>query len=167
MNIKNHCRKIVLFVINHFMSGNYLWKTKNKLLRLFGVSIGENVKIVGPLKIDVCSNLKIGDNCWIGRNLTVMGNSDVVIGDNCDLAPDVYFVTGTHEIGDFKRRAGKGYCQPINVGHGCWIGVKAILLAGVNLGDGCVVAAGSVVNKSVENNLLVGGIPARTLKKLG
>jgi len=166
MNMRNNFRGIILFFINHFMAGNYLWKVKSCLIRLSGVSIGHNVKVVAPIKIDICSNVQIGDNCWIGKNLKIIGNADVTIGKNCDFAPDICLVTGNHEIGTYERRAGKGYCEPIHIGEGCWIGVRVTILSGVNVGNGSILAAGSVVNKSVDDNVVVGGVPAKTIKSL-
>ena len=54
---------------------------------------------------------------------------------------------------------------PVNIGKGCWIGEKAVILPGVTLGDKCIVAAGAVVNKSFPPYTLLGGVPARALKK--
>lgn len=163
--IRNRIRGVALFFINHFMSGNYLWSLKRGLLRATGVRIGKNVKIVGPLHIGVCSNLSIGDNSWIGKNFTVYGNADASVGSNCDIAPDVVLETGAHEIGSADRRAGRGYCELIAIEDGCWIGVRATILAGVVVASGSVVAAGAVVNKNVDENTVVGGIPA-TVKKM-
>lgn len=157
---------IILFLINHFLCGNRLWKTKCFLLKFAGIKIGKNVKVVGPIKIDTCLTLTIGDECWIGRNFQVIGNDNVKIGNNCDIAPDVIFETGTHLIGSTNRRAGEGYCMPINIGDGSWIGVRATILPGVHIENGCVIAAGAVVTKSISKNCLVGGVPAKILKKL-
>lgn len=164
--IRNRIRGVTLFFINHFMSGNFFWSLKRGLLRATGVRIGKNVKIVGPLHIGVCSNLSIGDNSWIGKNFTVYGNADASVGSNCDIAPDVVLETGAHEIGSAARRAGRGYCGPIAIEDGCWIGVKAILLAGVTVESGSIVAAGAVVNKNVPMNTVVGGVPAVVKKEL-
>ena len=55
---------------------------------------------------------------------------------------------------------------PIHIGKNVWIGANATVLAGVNIGDGAVVAAGAVVTKDVEPNTIVGGVPAKLLKKI-
>lgn len=164
--IRNRIRGVVLFFLNHLLSGNYFWRLKRNLLRATGIQIGKNVKIVGPLHIDVCSHLSIGDNTWLGKNFTVYGNADASVGSNCDIAPDVVLETGAHEIGNAERRAGNGYCKTIVIQDGCWIGVRAILLAGVTVNSGSIVAAGAVVNKDVPMNTVVGGIPAKEIRKL-
>ena len=55
---------------------------------------------------------------------------------------------------------------PIHIGKNVWIGANATVLAGVTIGDGAVVAAGAVVNKNVEPNTIVGGVPAKVIKKI-
>ena len=66
-------------------------------MRKLGHEIGEGTKIVGP--IYCTGKIIIGKDCWIGKNLIINGNGSVRIGDNCDVAPEVSFQTGGHEIG--------------------------------------------------------------------
>ena len=89
-----------------------------------------------------------------------------MIGDRCDIGPGVEFVPGSHTIGNASRRAGFGTAKPIFVGNGCWLGAKSIILGGVKIGDGCVVAAGAVVIHDVPPNTLVAGVPARVKRQL-
>jgi len=58
-------------------------------------------------------------------------------------------------------------CEPIEIGNNSWIGANAVILPGVKLGNHVVVAAGAVVTKSFSDNFIVGGVPARVIKKLG
>lgn len=140
------------------------FEKKRALLNSIGHSIGVGSKIVGP--VFCTGKLVVGENTWIGRNLTVNGNGTVFIGNNCDIAPDVAFQTGGHEIGDAQRRAGKGFNKDISVGNGCWIGARSSVLGGVKIEDSAVVAACACVCKDVEQNTLVGGVPARLIRKL-
>ena len=55
--------------------------------------------------------------------------------------------------------------KPIKIGNHVWIGINATILKGVTIGDGAIIAAGAVVNKDVEENSLVGGVPAKVIKK--
>lgn len=164
--IKRRIRCIVLFAINHFLCGNHFFSLKRLLLNSVGCEIGYNTKIVGPIKMGVCSNLYIGSECWIGENLHIYGNDSVKIGDNCDIAPNVSFATGTHKIGNQKRRAGMGYCNPICIGSGCWIGINSTILSNTSIGDGCIVAASTVITHSFESNVMIAGIPGTIKKKL-
>ena len=164
--IKRRLRGTILFLINTLLKGNRFWTLKRFLLNKVGCAIGRNTKIVGPIKIGVCADLCIGENCWIGENLSIYGNDKVVIGDGCDLAPNICFATGTHNIGDHNRRAGDGYCKPITIGNGCWIGINSTILANVNISDGCIIGAGSVVTHSFEEDCLIAGIPGKNKKML-
>lgn len=157
-------RFFVQAVVNHFLTGTKFFALKRKLLCSIGYEIGENTKIVGPIMNT--GHISVGRNCWIGRNLTVHGNGSVIIGDNCDIAPDVMFLTGGHRIGDAARRAGQGETYTITVGNGVWIGARSTMMKNISVGDGAVVAACACVTADVPENMVVGGVPAATIKEL-
>ncbi len=156
----------VRFCVNKLYAGTNVkhFEKKRKLLISIGYTIGEGTKIVGP--IDCTGVLTIGNNCWIGKNFVVHGNGKVIIGDNCDVAPDVTILTGGHEIGNEERRAGHGYIKDVNIGAGCWICSRSTILAGVTVGQGVVIGACACVNKDVDNNTMVCGVPAKLIKRL-
>lgn len=157
-------RKLCLFLVNKVLCGTKHFRLKRALLNCIGFQIGHNTKVVGPV---VCSGkLKVGENCWIGKNLIINGNGTVEIGANCDIAPEVTFLTGGHEIGDAHRRAGKGEIYSISVGNGVWIGARSTLMKNITVGNGSIIAACACVHKNVEDNDLVGGVPARVIRKL-
>lgn len=162
--MKGIMRRIVLFLVNHVWVGTKNFEKKRKVLNLIGYEIGEGTKIVGPFYNT--GKLVIGKNCWIGRNFTVHGNGVVKIGDNCDIAPDVTFLTGGHEIGDIRRRAGKGEIYSISVGCGTWIGARTTIMKNICVGKGCVVAACSCVVNDIEDNVVIGGVPAKRIRRL-
>ena len=162
MRISTIKRIAVMHMVNHWFAGTRNFETKNRLLRSIGYEIGEGTKIVG--QITNTGKLVIGKNCWIGTNITVHGNGCVKIGDNCDIAPDVTFLTGGHKIGGAERRAGTGETYSITVGSGTWIGARTTVLGNTNIGSGCVIAACACVNKSIADNTLAGGVPARKIR---
>ncbi len=144
--------------------GRCILKKKRRLLNSIGHSIGPGTKVVGP--VYCTGRLVTGRDCWIGKNLVVNGNGTVTLGDRCDVAPEVSFQTGGHRIGSHERRAGEGIIGDVTVGNGCWLGANSTVLAGVRIGDGVVVAACACVNKDVEADTLVGGVPAGVIRKL-
>ncbi len=164
MKLKTVKRIFVTFTVNHLLSGVKFFNAKRKLLRSIGIEIGENTKIVGPIYNS--ASLHIGDNCWIGKNLILNGNGAVYIGNNCDIAPEVTFLTGGHEIGDETRRAGKGQKYTIHVGDGTWIGARSTLLGDISVGKSCMIAACACVTRDIEDNTLCGGVPAKMIRKL-
>lgn len=159
-------RLIALFLVNKLFAGTNpnFFRFKRCLLQSIGFTIGKNTKIVGP--VSCTGKLTIGTNCWIGANLVIRGNGCVNIGDNVDVGPDVTFLTGTHEIGLWKRRAGKGYNCVQSIGNGCWIGAKSVFVNNISVGDSSVVAATACVCKITPPNVLIGGVPAKIIKKL-
>lgn len=148
---------IILFIINNLLKGTRFFKIKNKLLNLGGYRIGENTKIVGPINIPIKIKLEIGKDCWVGRNFTIDGNGEVLIMNNVDIAPEVLISTGSHKIGDEKRRAGSGEKLSTIIESGCWIGTRALIIEGANISRGSIVGAGAIVNKTYEKNSLIAG----------
>lgn len=164
MKIRTVKRILVTFLVNHVYAGTRFWETKRKLLNSIGFEIGEGTKVVAPI---TCSGKLIaGENCWLGRDLKIQGNGTVIIGSNCDVAPEVTFLTGGHEIGDPDRRAGKGEIYTIHIEDGCWIGARSTFGRNTTVGRGSVIAACACVMKDVCENRLVGGVPAREIRKL-
>lgn len=98
--------------------------------------------------------------CWFDLG------ADVVIGDKCNIAMNVTFMNSDHDMADSERRAGMYHPKPIIVGDGCWIGANSLIIPGVTIGNGVVIAAGSVVTKDCESDCLYGGVPAKKIKKL-
>jgi maltose O-acetyltransferase len=137
------------------------------LFNFMGNKIGTNVtifsstKFLGVLEIQVDKNSFIGHDC-----LFIGGVSKVIIGQNCDISSRVSFVTGSHVIGQHDRRAGSGISKDIIIGDGVWIGYGSTILGGVNVGNGSIIAAGSVVTCDVPSNCLFGGVPAKFIKYL-
>ena len=154
----------VMFVVNHVLAGTPYYEQKRKLLNSAGFQLGEGTKVVGP--IFCTGKLTTGKDCWLGRDLKVQGNGTVTIGNNCDIAPEVTFLTGGHEIGNASRRAGIGEIYRIRVEDGCWIGARSTLGRTITVGKGSVIAACACVMKDVADNTLAGGVPARCIRKL-
>ena len=131
--------------------------------------MGSNVEIGGNVKIFGQGHIVLGNDVWLGRGaeLTVPAGASVVIGNSVDIGPNVKFMCGGHKLGSSKRRAGKGTSENIEIQDGCWIGTEVLILGGVCIQHGSVVAAGSVVvSGSYPANVLLAGSPARIVKSL-
>ena len=165
--VKRRIRELLLWLVNSFFCGTRMFGAKRRLLNACaGITVGKGTKVVGPLRVSNCSVVTIGEDCWIGTGMTVWGDGAVTVGDRCDLAPEVSFLTGSHEIGTAERRAGAGRLYRITVGNGCWLGAKSALTNDITVGDGAVVGACALVNKNVAANTAVAGVPAKVIKEL-
>lgn len=159
-------RKVVLFIINHFLSTTKFFPLKRILLNFGKIKVGEGSKIVGPFYCGTEVEISIGNNCWIGKNFQIEGNGTVKIGNNCDFGPSVMIVTGSHEISDNLRAAGEGISYSVYFKDGCWIGARSTLFGNIVVGELSVIGAMSLVNKSVDNRCIVAGVPFKLIKKL-
>ncbi len=126
------------------------------------ITVGNNVifykmcDLNGPVYIH--DGVFINQSCCIGPNIVIEGNVDI--------GPFTLLISDTHEIGNFSKRAGKSLYPKIHIGKGVWIGARATVIGGVQIGDGAILAAGAVVVKNVAPNTLVGGVPAKHIKNL-
>lgn len=164
MKLKILKHMLVMFLVNHLFDGAYLFELKRRLLNLIGYALGEETKVVGPIYCTAA--LKTGSNCWLGRNFTIHGNGTVEIGDNCDIAVDVTFLTGRHAEETLACKDNENQVYSISVGEGCWIGAGTTLGQNITIGKGSMIVAGSCVMRNMPENTLVGGVPARVIKKL-
>lgn len=160
----------VLFLINiikYFIPETRGFRIKRSLYRVAGVKVGKNVRICSSVKIRGNGNLSIGDNTWIGHETLIISSSSILIGSDNDIAPKVYIGTGTHQIDILSPNiAGKGISKDVIINNGCWICVGSIILPGVKIGNKSIIAAGAVVSQTIPDFTIVGGIPAKVLKRL-
>jgi maltose O-acetyltransferase len=109
--------------------------------------------------------VKLGERSGIGRNCELYG--DITIGDDVLMAPEVVIYTQNHEF--IKRNItihnqGLSNEKPVVIGNDVWIGRRAMIMPGVHVGNGVVIAAGSIVADNVPDYAVVGGVPARIIK---
>lgn len=138
-----------------------------------GIEFGNNVSL-GSGTIIECTgvirelgeSLKIGNHVGFAQDCFIEVRGNIEIGDDCIFASGVNMAAENHNFADcgtpirLQGAARKG----ISIGRDCWIGTKAVILDGVTIGEGCVIAAGAVVNKDVPAYSVVGGVPARIIK---
>ncbi|KYH43056.1 DapH/DapD/GlmU-related protein [Branchiibius sp. NY16-3462-2] len=129
--------------------------------RLAGMQLPKTSSIHWRAEFYAPDLITIGQHCTIGDTAFLDGRSGLVIGDNVNLGSHVTIYTRQHDVDspDFAEVGG-----PVHIGDYAWIASHAIVLPGVTIGEGAVVAAGSVVTKDVAPYTLVGGNPARYIR---
>jgi len=152
-------------------------RTDGDIPLIFGsgrVLIGDNIRIgnrgawiLSPNLFD-CPELIIGDNTTINHQVCISVECRVEIGKNCQIAGETnIFDNNSHSIHyQNHRKMTKDDVAPIKIEDHVWVGMRSMVFKGVTIGMGSVVAAGSVVTRSVPPMTLVGGNPARIIKEI-
>ncbi len=128
--------------------------------RVSGMTIGTGSTIHTGARFYNPENIVIGTGTIIGEGVVLDGRDKLVIGDHVDFATDVMVYNCQHDIHSEDFHAVGG---PVHIEDYVFIGPRAIILPGVTLGKGSVVAAGAVVAKDVEPMTIVGGVPAKMI----
>lgn len=127
---------------------------------LEGVKMGPGVHIHMGTQFFKPENISVGEGTIIGQNAFLDGRAKLEIGKFVDIASDVMIYNSEHNINaeDFSPTYGD-----VSIGDYCFIGPRVIILPGVKIGKGAIVAAGAVVTKDVEDFKIVGGVPAKEI----
>ncbi len=167
-------------MFSRLMSNNWLtrrletcnYKTRSKLLRALGVSVGAGSHIKTPFFLDnrkpkaVSEFLSLGDDVFIGSHCIMDCKERIEVADRVTLAYGVTLVTHLNMGSSLARRGFSCHALPICLQEDVFVGTNAVVLAGVTVGRGSVIAAGAVVTRDVPPESLVGGVPARVIREL-
>lgn len=155
--------EIRLYLCNHLIANIPSHTIRLSYYRgIMGFNIGKGSSIFMGCKFDCARGLIMGKNSVINANCRIDIRGQIEIGSNVSISEDVILLTADHDLDsvDFKGRNKK-----IVIDDFVWIGTRSMVLPGVILGKGAVVAAGSVVTKNVASLELVGGVPARFIRE--
>ena len=135
-----------------------------KITKAGNMDIGSNVRISHGCRIYANGKLSIGNDTYINPNTVICSSLEISIGNNCAIAWNCLVMDNDlHTIVTDGKTGTRSL--PVVIGNNVWIGAHSTILKGVNIGDGAVIAAGSIVTQNVAPATLVGGIPAKLIKK--
>lgn len=151
---------LVLFKLNLISCLVPLHSFRNFAYRLAGVKIGKHSYLHMGVRFFYPKGIKIGTGSIIGDRCFLDGRAPLIIGNHTSIASQVLIYNSEHNIHseDFKSVE-----EPVEIGDYVFIGPRAIILPGVKIGFGAVVAAGAVVTKDVGDFEIVGGVPAKVI----
>lgn len=160
--LKQICWRLINATLFRCLVGTPLRFARNRLLRLFGAEIPLGSLVYPSCTIWAPWNLKVGKYSCIGPNTNLYNKNQIVIGDNAVVSQGAYLCTASHDITDPKHSL---VTAPIIIESRAWIAADAFVGMGVTIGEGAVVGARAAVFKDVEPWTVVGGNPARFIKK--
>lgn len=156
------------------------WKQFARLANFFAydsaersaMTLGKDVRLSPAISIRNGHRIEIGDGAHIGQGDHLWGGDThgrISIGHHALLAPNVFITASDY---DFDAGDGPVMDQPkreadVSIGSNTWLGANVVVVAGVRVGDGAIVAAGSVVTRDVPAGAVVAGVPARVVRQRG
>ena len=145
---------------------------RSRLYRLAGLDVARDAFVMGNIRVVAGTrghvrNLSIGKSARVSTNVTINCDAPVSIAENVTIGPFVKIYTSTHDLGPGSHRSQpETVLRPVTIEKGCWVAVGAIVLPGVTIGHGSVVAAGTVVDRDVPPNSYVSGVPGTVVRTL-
>ncbi|MBE6500915.1 MAG: sugar O-acetyltransferase [Methanobrevibacter thaueri] len=134
------------------------------MAELTGQEVNKTLNLIPPFHTDCGKNIHIGENVFINSNCTMQDQGGIYIGNDVLIGHNVCLLTLNHDF-EIEKRA-ELHPSPIHIKNKVWIGSNATILPGVTIGEGAIVAAGAVVTKDVDAKSIVGGVPAKLIKKI-
>lgn len=140
---------------------------KSSFLRIQGARIGKRVIFYPGVWIVSGKNLEIGDDVDLALDVLITTGGGVCIGDRTLIGYRSQIISSNHNIPPMPARIfDSGHIsKPVTIGCDVWVGASCLILPGVDIGDGAIIAAGSVVTKSVAPYTVVGGVPAQLIRE--
>jgi len=139
-------------------------ETRNIISELTGRKLDETTWIVPPFYTDFGQFIRLGKKVFINNGCTFMDRGGITLEDGVFVGPNVNIITENHaEQPELRHHV---YTRPVLVKRNAWLGAAAVILPGVTIGENAIVAAGAVVSKDVPDNTIVGGVPAKPIRKI-
>jgi maltose o-acetyltransferase len=141
-------------------------RSRGILGQLFG-NFPESSFLIPPASIDYGIHTFVGEGAYINFNATILDSAEVHIGDRALIGPNCQLITVGHPVDDVQRRRDAWeQAAPIHIGEDAWLGAGVTVLPGVSIGARSVIGAGSVVTRSIPDEAVAVGNPAKVIRDI-
>lgn len=158
---------LVLLVTNWLPDNIVFIRLRGLLARPFFRKCGRNLRIGRNVTFYDPSKIEIGNSVYIALGTWLSGGYGITIEDEVLFGPYCVVITADHTMKDGSYRFGGPKGAPVAIRKGSWLGAHVSVMKGVDIGQGSLIAANSVVSKSIEPFSVVGGVPARLIRTAG
>ena len=158
------------YLPQYLPNGHECKKIRGFVCRYIFRKCGRNINVKRGAFFGTGRDIEIGNNSDIGLNAHIAGiggGGKLIIGDNVMMAPEVVVLTLGHYYNDINTPINRqgDFASKVIIENDVWIGIRSIILPGVRIGEGAIVGAGAVVTKDVLSWTIVGGVPAKIIKR--
>lgn len=169
VSVKNKMARAVWNIVSAILFRPFGTKLFNPwrlfLLRLFGAEVKKDSGVYASTKIWAPWNLRLGHNSWLGPNVVCYNQAMITLEDNVTVSQYSYLCTAGHKTNSINENDSGLIIAPITLRKGAWVGTRAFIGMGVNIGELSIVGATASVYKDVESYDIVGGNPAKIIRK--
>lgn len=161
--MRNLVAQAILYISNHIVChipfhAVRLWYYR----RVMRFEIGPRSTVWLDCRFDCPRSFSLGTGSVINERCRLDSRGGLIIGNSVSISSDVIILTADH---DPDSEVFEGRTRPVQIGDYAWVGTRSMILPGVTIGKGAVVAAGAVVTKSVPEYTIVAGVPAKPVRK--
>ncbi|WP_394976546.1 sugar O-acetyltransferase [uncultured Helicobacter sp.] len=161
IEVIKHTQKLIAKLNNGEKSEE---QVREILSQIMGREVDSSLWLLPPFYTDFGRNIYFGKNVFVNTACTFMDRGGIYIDDEVFIGPKINLITINHDINPYNRTT--TICKPIYIQKRVWIGVAATICPGVRIGENSIVGANAVVTKDVPPNSIVGGNPAKLIKKI-
>jgi len=146
----------------------FYYKIRFLIVKRLLKKCGKSVVVKNKCYFGNGDRLSVGSFSELGQNARIVG--PVTLGDYVMMGPDVYIMGVTHDVSDLSKpmvvdTKNRSIQKEVKIGNDVWIGTRTVIMPGVEIGDHSIIGAGAVVTKSFPPYSIIGGVPARLIKK--
>lgn len=139
-------------------------KLRGFLARSCFNACGQNLQITKDVRLNQCKNISFGNDVFLSAGVWILASDKITIEDEVMMGPYSILITGDHSRLNGSYRFGPPKRAPITLKKGSWIGAQSLVSKGIIIGQGSVLAAGSVATKDIPDMSIFGGVPAKKIK---